>query len=139
VPVEMLRVLILTEVCDHPARSMFIHDLSSDFSNNPDQFEQEVVVLFSESEQRSDMTFRNHYNMHRVERARMVEGKHIIRFKDLLNRREPTQNFVAVKIIRHHKIAILHFKFSRRAWAINYRGQAAARWHAKVVRSPSID
>jgi hypothetical protein len=47
------------------------------------------------------MSFRNHYNMHRIERARVVEGENLRRFEEFLDKSTATQNFITVKVICH--------------------------------------
>jgi len=47
------------------------------------------------------MAFGNHYYMHRIERARVVEGEYLGSFEDFCDRSSPTQDLVAVKVIGH--------------------------------------
>ena len=49
-PVEMFRVLILPQICNHSTRSLFLHDAGSNLPNHIKQLKQQLVILFTEGE-----------------------------------------------------------------------------------------
>lgn len=86
---EVLRLLIFAQVRYHSTSPMLLHNLRRDLLYDPYQFKQKVIIRIAEGEQGTDMALGNHYYMHRVERARMVERKYMSRLNDFVNGRAP--------------------------------------------------
>jgi hypothetical protein len=99
VPMEMLRILIFSQICDYAPGPMLIYHAGSNLPNYLKQLEQQLAILITEREQRIDMMFGNYDNMNRVKGTRVVEGQHILGVHNSLDGSASAQDFVAVEVI----------------------------------------
>ena len=98
-PMEMLRILIFPQICNHATGPMLTYHAGGNLPNHLKQLEQKLAIFITEREQRLDMMFGNYDNMYGVKGARVVEGQHILSFQNALHKSASTQDFVAVEVI----------------------------------------
>src|SRR5256712_12734325 len=120
-PVEMLRVLIATEIRLDPARAGLGHDLGSYLAYHVEQSEQ-LARPDAQIEERGDMALRYDDDV-RLERGPGVtEREHLGGLTDLHHRRPTRQRLGTVKVLGaggwggHLASATASGKRARRAW-----------------------
>ncbi len=89
VPVQVFRILILSEVGQHAAGAVFREHFFCYFTNDSKQFEQELVVTFFEREKRRDVALGDDDNVYRPEGACVVVRENVAGFANDLNWRPP--------------------------------------------------
>jgi len=71
-PMQMLGVLVCTEIGQHPAGPVLGDDLLRDDFDDIDQFEKQIRVAFRKRQEGGDMFFRNDDDVDLVEGEGMV-------------------------------------------------------------------
>src|SRR5262249_52985725 len=99
--VQMLRILIPTQVGQDPASSSLTFIPACAFHNTRQYFVQKGLVRTAEVDQRRDMPLWDNNDVHWPERARMTKGKHLIRLGNDLDRRPAVKCLVAIEIFAH--------------------------------------
>jgi len=65
-PMEMFRILIFPQICNHATGPMLTYHAGGNLPNHRKQLEQKLAILITEREQRLNMMFGNHHNMYGV-------------------------------------------------------------------------
>lgn len=82
--VEVLRVLVSTEIGYHPTSALLGRDLGGNLSNDRQQLEEQVLILGIDAEQRGDVLLGDHYDVVFVVGTGMEVSEDILGLKNLL-------------------------------------------------------
>jgi hypothetical protein len=101
VKVQVLGILIPTEVGQDPARSILARNLVCNSAYYRQHFVQENLVGSPEVNQRWYVPLWNDNDMHWPEWPCMPESKDFVRLRNDFDRRPATERFVAIEVLAH--------------------------------------
>lgn len=96
--VQMLGILILTQIRQHASRPVFLYHISRDALDSFEQFSKNWFFLFRDSDERRDVFLWHDDNVHGPEWFRVIKGEDVIGFEHVFDSRFAAQYFVAVEI-----------------------------------------
>ena len=98
---QVLGVLVSTEIGANTAAAVLRFDLSSYLANDVEQPVNNGYVVTAKIRQRWDMSFRHHDDMNLPVGPRVVKRQHVVRLSHDLDGRSPAQGFVTIEVVRH--------------------------------------
>lgn len=97
--VQVLRILILSKISQNTGSPFVPYDHRGNRLNNLQQFEKQSIIV--DRQQRTDVRFRNNYDVRVPERASVVVGEDVGGLGHFFDRRFSTEYLFAIKIFGH--------------------------------------
>src|SRR5215470_9129912 len=101
VEVQVLGILISTQIGEDAARPVLARDLAGDLTDNGEDFVQNDLVGTSEIDQRGDVPLRNDDDVHWPERPRVAKREHLVGLRDNVHRCPATERLIAIEVLAH--------------------------------------